>query len=552
MEFPGFWEGIKFRYRLVDAETINTLVCRKELLEYTIRDRGMQLYTVHDKLELLMYSPNLQFIQKLSFSNIALNYRCADCISDIIRLAYTLKEIEFVHCGFPNRKTLQDVLSSLLHNSATTTHISFYKNHSQRNTFINGRNDFVFTPLNKDIPNVTESPTTYLRLAGPDPKYCNQYTPPGNAVPKTGQPLSGAFQKFRNLVHLLLDSHLLVRNNSTILNEAIKYCPQLINLIVTNNAEIPHMMCLYDDRIVKVEKRSSVSINGSDSSTTSNDHIDIKQHQKQKKGGGLQKLILANKNIQLGRDTSTTLFKKVHTTLELLYLQCELTKPNCDKIFRNEIANYEWPNLRELYLSFNILLLDSSKSNIMSTTLYQQYQQSLCNLFTRCHGLEAITINNCNIGKNCQFKVDDVVLRSIALNCPKIRYLRVLDNGCYHTSYGICRFATMGAFHLTDLEINMVREAVLPVVIKIKTLKRLDLRSSTSDTINSKEKVDRYTTNSFYKMLDNMPCSEEGEDDMYSSLTGDLKAVKFLLDTRWQDAPYSYFHKYSQKYTFPI
>ena len=483
-----------------------------------------------------------------------MNDQCADRISNIFTSPSTLKQIEFVCCGFPNRTKLQDVLRSLLYNNKTTTHISFYKNHSRDNTFINGRHDHIFTPLNKDIPNVRDNPTTYLRLAGPDPKYCNQYTPPGNLVPKTGQPLSGAFQKFRNLVHLLLDAHLLVRNNSIILNEAIKYCPKLVNLIVTNNAEIPQMMCLFDDDNIITEERSSVHVNSGSISTTVNAYIHVKKQQKQK-GGVLQKLILANKNIQLGRDTSTTLFKKVHTTLELLYLQCKLAKPNCDKIFRNEIPSYEWPNLRELYLSFNILLLDSPKSNITSmttSTTSQQYQQSFCHLFTRCHGLEAITINNCNIGKDCQLKVDDAVLKSIALNCPKIRYLRVLDNVCYHTSYGILRFATMGAFHLTDLEINMVREALLPVVVKIKMLKRLDLRSSTSDTISSKKKVDRYTTNSFYKMLDNMPGSEADENDMYSSLTGDLKAVKFLLDTRWQDAPYSYFHKYSQKYTFPI
>ena len=482
-----------------------------------------------------------------------MNDQCADRISNILTLSSTLKQIEFVGCGFPNRKKLQDVVHSLLYNNKTTTHISFYKNHSRRNTFINGRHDYVFTPLNKDIPNVGDNPATYLRLAGPDPKYCNQYTPPGNLVPKTGQPLSGAFQKFRNLVHLLLDAHLLVRNNSIILNEAIKYCPKLVNLIVTNNGEIPQMMCLFDNTNIIEEERSSVPVSSGSISTTDNAYIHPKKEQEQK-GEGLQKLILANKDIQLGRDTSTTLFKKVHTTLELLYLQCILAKPNCDKIFRNDLPSYEWPNLRELYLSFNILLLDPPKLNIISTTLAtsQQYQQSFCNLFTRCHGLEAITINNCNIGKDSQLKVDDAVLKSIALNCPKIRYFRVLDNDCYHTPDGILRFATMGAFHLTDLEINMVREALLQVVIKIKTLKRLDLRSNTSDTINSKKKVDRYTTNSFYKMLDNMPGSEDDENDMYSSLTGDLKAVKFLLDTRWQDAPYSYFHKYSQKYTFPI
>ena len=66
MEFPGFWKDIKFRYRLVDDETLKTLVRRQALLEYSIQDQGILLYTVHDKLELLMYSPNLQFIQKLS------------------------------------------------------------------------------------------------------------------------------------------------------------------------------------------------------------------------------------------------------------------------------------------------------------------------------------------------------------------------------------------------------------------------------------------------------------------------------------------------------
>ena len=65
MKVPGFWKDIKFRYRLVDDETIKTLICRQALLEYSIQDQGILLYTVHDKLELLMYSTNLQFIQKL-------------------------------------------------------------------------------------------------------------------------------------------------------------------------------------------------------------------------------------------------------------------------------------------------------------------------------------------------------------------------------------------------------------------------------------------------------------------------------------------------------
>ena len=205
----------------------------------------------------------------------------------------------------------------------------------------------------------------------------------------------------------------------------------------------------------------------------------------------------------LGCDTNSALFDKLHTSLELLYIQCELKSRHCYKIFHNELSHrYAWcPRLREIYLAFNIftdstkIVYDRTTNPITTVTqqIQQKHQQTLANLFKRCHALKAIKIDSCNVTASTDqlVQVDHKILKVIPVNCPKHRYLRVLEDACHHTAKGILSFATVGGFHLTDLDIDMTdQEVVLQVAIKIKPLKQLKKRNcgnnSNMNTSNNK------------------------------------------------------------------
>ncbi|KAI9276847.1 hypothetical protein BDA99DRAFT_600707 [Phascolomyces articulosus] len=610
-----FWQDIEARFHLLRKQTLDKLI-RQRIREFRIGDFQRNSYALYDTIDLLINTSNVSYIQRLSIDNCCFTHRTADHLAYAIQLMPKLKRIEFIDNGFPSHEHLKTIMDAIL-SSTTTTHILFYQTETRR-SLLSGYSDNIFLPINQYIPDVVTNRVSYLRMARPpDPSYPAAYM---NAPKKLRAfkdnhgSMLGAFRKFPCLTQLLLDIRVLKRGGQGLLYDAIKSCPQLVTLLVTNNAAVPQpTTCLFNDTLQLLEKGDvhhprqchydrplqQRNVTNNSNNSTKNDlnkktvsktspskiisTLSNQRHQQQQSSNqGLRQLIIADKKIQLGPDVGSSLFKHSHTSLELLYLQCQLETNQCYKIFDQEITSYNWSMLREVYLSFNpetdpsttTTASKTSMSTIRPRPVKSHDKSALANFFSRCHGLEAITIDNssCQTNKeddditNLDYRdpysniliVDDQVLKSIALNCPRLRYLRVLDDGCFHTIQGILHFATIGGFYLTDLELSMVKESILPVVIKLRSLKHFDLRSSSSTGTNKREKTapddskkedekkkhDESGITETYRML-------ETSSDM-KSLTGDIKAVKLLLDTRWEDASFRYFQQYFHKYTFPV
>ena len=54
MDYLNFWKNITYRYKLIDHETLQNLIGRQNLPEYSVKTFGRNRFVLGDTLELLM------------------------------------------------------------------------------------------------------------------------------------------------------------------------------------------------------------------------------------------------------------------------------------------------------------------------------------------------------------------------------------------------------------------------------------------------------------------------------------------------------------------
>ena len=339
-----------------------------------------------------------------------------------------------------------------------------------------------------------------------------------------------------NLVYLHLDASVLTDERCRyIIQDVVKCCPNLLDIIVSEDAKMPWTCISINNstagiNTLEINKNNDkqllssrsvicgnnkcndnmvapmmfnnksgfssspspppsffVHTNGSNNNNNSSSNNNARrQHQQLPKTGQGYRTIVLDSVLyvalnQLG--ASSGILEKTHATLELLYLRCQLQGNSCYKTFNSLVSSYDYPQLREIVLSLKSMNPSPSTIGINITASQPKNNKTLEHLFGQCPNLEAITINTFNVINDPNVQVNDAVLKSIACNCPRLHHLHVLGRR-QHTTQGMKWFSMVGGIHLTDLEMDIDRDALLTTIIKLKSLRRLVLRSDTWSSKN--------------------------------------------------------------------
>ncbi|KAI9244359.1 hypothetical protein BDA99DRAFT_610163 [Phascolomyces articulosus] len=454
VDWPRFWQKITMYYPDIKQSTLDILIHRRcSSPRQVCLESPVNHSLLCSLILLLIQSPNRHIIKKLSFQNIRIipreNGGAPHLLGYAISNMNSIEYIEFNNCSFTKHSELKTVLQSC----SNITSISF--DYPSDKIIPNPNIYPVYLPAKQDLPKAGLPYLTYLKLAAP-----------ADFQIDGGRSLPGVFSQCPNLRHLFLDTFMLTHNGSRIIDEVLTFCPYILNFVVSDNAQVPMTFTTAynnndnddDDENGWVTFYDNSSSNKSENTTQ-----------------GLRRLILCSKKIKLGENAhGDVLFKYIHSSLELLYLHCQLKGSSCHQAYY-ELTDLAWPKLREINLSLQI----NSGNHISHerTTMVR-----LANLFFRCPALQVITIDSFNVTGSHRLRVDDMVLKRIAENCPLIYRLHILGEK-FHSEDAILYFAkTLGQHeynNLTDLEIDMARKPLLEVIGNLKSLKQLYLRNDT-------------------------------------------------------------------------
>ena len=362
----------------------------------------------------------------------------------------SLKRVDFIDCSLhPN-----SMVGSILGSCSTVARVSF----SRETKIPRSSSNFVSRSPEGQITPLPMKPyyfLTYLKLAFEYPSDICRFQVDSNQ-------LSSIIRQCHSLQHLFMDSGGSVHHGQCIM-EALKHCPQITNIVVSDKATMPQTVT------------SAIDENEYDTSLAGSGYLPVRSQ----KVKGLRRLVLTGWKIKLTYKNLALIFKRAHKSLELLYLHFNGETINPTAL--DKLASYGAPRLRELRLS--------TEDYASSVNRHQSITKVLALLFASTPALEAIDIND-TFNTLASFssydthnprgilEVDDTVLKSIAKNCLQIRHIRIAGERKF-TKDGMVLLATKGGSRLTYLEADMDRSAIVPVVQKLTSLKVLYLRKDT-------------------------------------------------------------------------
>ncbi|KAI8136878.1 hypothetical protein BJV82DRAFT_718599 [Fennellomyces sp. T-0311] len=425
LDWPEFWRQLSVELPQVSKKT----PLRRQVQEFRLvgpMDPGL----MRDMLVFLTHLDK-QHTQKLYFRKLYISEKDLDLLVRVLRsTSPPATRVEFVDCRIFHDKVINPILEAC----SNFSHVSFSR------TTVSPLNFGVKRPTWTQVvvPRVSFSSLTYLKL-------CFEYQDrPYHSSSQTGR-LSGILRRCPNLVHLFLDSGGSIHQGHCI-RQAIKYCPRLLNLIVSDKAIMPATVVSKIDTSEYLENQSEV---------------------------GIRRLVLTGGRIKCAQNDIVSVFNKVSSSIKLLHLHYASNHINPSTLYK--LAQQSTLQLREIRLSTEYSA--GLSSNEPSVT------KVLAKLFSRCPLLEVIKIidtTGLRRGNDkCFIYVDDEVLTAIAEHCPQIHYLQVLGQR-RHTAEGILQFATIGACGLIYLEIDVERKIILPLIQRIPSLQRLNVRKDSN------------------------------------------------------------------------
>ncbi|KAI9496720.1 hypothetical protein BDB00DRAFT_926596 [Zychaea mexicana] len=464
MDWPEFWQRMSREMPQMSRSTLDPLL-RRQAQEFRLdgQDAGL----VHDILVFLAHSDN-HFMQKLSFKNITLTFEQANLLGTALKsTSPPVKRIEFVDCKIP----ITRIVAPILQACSSMEHISF----SQTDAY--GTLPYGDAPKKKDfrMPDFEYTSLTYLKL-GVD-NAGNNY-----GLIDNGR-LAGILSRCLNLVHLFLDSNGTTHHGYNI-TQVLKHCHRLESLVVGPKADLPAALSHIDEsEFDSISNNDSVA--GPPSSTSlsatpsaSNNGSSNKSNNSSSPPRGLRRLILSG-SVNVTDSDMVSIYKKCHSTLELLYLHYDGARIASSSFYR--LAYHEAPKLREIYLA-------TENASGTGNAKHPPIAKALTALFSSCPAVEVIDINDSlsasarSFYGGCYLRVSNGVLKSIAENCFQLRKLRIV--GCrQHTKDGLIHFASTGKLRrLVDLEMDMEWQNVLEVVNNLTSLQRLHVRKDSYGT----------------------------------------------------------------------
>ncbi|KAI8139888.1 hypothetical protein BJV82DRAFT_625373 [Fennellomyces sp. T-0311] len=414
--WPVFWQKHAKDMPQIPQSTLNSLI-RRQTNSFQL-DGPIPFDVLH---AVLLFLADIQSLKALHFNRLILAESNIFLMEKVIR-SPALKQLEFLDCSIPNTTVIQLILESCQH----LAHISFSQSHDTAPCYNSER------PTKITFPNVEFSFLTYLKLS------VDNYMHTDNEEIPTDR-LAGILCRCPQLIHLFLDSGGSIDQGFCIRN-AIKYCPQLKNLVVSNKAVMPTTIV-----------------------------SDIKQDESMVKRG-LRRLVLTGGAIKWQAEDVAPIFKKAHKSLELFYAHyIGFGAIGPHSLYK--LASYRTSNLREIRLSTETGARKNGSSAEVTIT------KALAYLFAGCPLLEVISIIDTLGIKYNPFSylyVDDHVLTTIAGHCRLLHHLQVMGRR-HHTDTGLFGLAKLA--RLTYLEIDMERKNVLPVVERFPSLQYLHVRN---------------------------------------------------------------------------
>ncbi|KAI8138670.1 hypothetical protein BJV82DRAFT_630094, partial [Fennellomyces sp. T-0311] len=455
IDWPEFWQKLSVEMPQVQRSTLDPLL-RRQAQEFRL-DGPMDAGLVHDVLMFLAYSDN-HFMQNLSFNNLTLNNQDIKLLAGALKsTSPPVKRVEFSNCTLPAEKVIDPVLSAC----SSMEYVSFSQDS------ISPREYSIPPPKRSQIilPQVEFSSLTYLKLKFSGRGLCSTSL----MQEQTGY-LTGIIRRSPNLIHLFMDSGGGIHQGHILL-QALKYCPLIQNIVVSDCANMPETIMSAID-----ENEYQAPISDGPSSSSSRPSITP----------GLRRLVLTGGSIKLEKGSLSSIFKRVYKTIELLYLHYDGSQVNTSSFYR--LAYHGAPRLREIRMS--------TENGCGSSSNQPPIAKALAALFSWCPALEVLEINDTFSSRGSSgyayLKVDNEVLKAIAENCPYIRYIKVTGRSA-HTSNGMLDFVNTGGSRLTYLEIDLDRDIIRKVVDALKALQTLHCRADSYSyraTMNQQERTE--------------------------------------------------------------
>ncbi|KAI8138667.1 hypothetical protein BJV82DRAFT_630087 [Fennellomyces sp. T-0311] len=432
IQWPMFWKLLSDHLPEIKQSAVYSLR-RNKPQEFILN--GPDITVVCNTVRFLTCSC-CRILGKLSFKYMVLTDADTVMLSNVLQSAGSMvQQVEFLDCEIPIRKIVKPILESC----SSIPHVSFSRSVVTPKVYnIQKPRWYHFVILCKPFTSLT-----YLKLC------VEKSTFDRDSPYMETDRLSAVLRQCPNLVHLLLDSGGSVYHGQCI-NQAIRYCPRLKTLAVSDKAEIPTTVTgTNDDKFTAVDS----------------DQHGLSTTQK------IQSLILCGGRLKIENDDIAFALKAAHNTLELLYLHYGGGFGEINSILFYHLARLGTPCLREIRLS--------TESGADACDNQPPMTAALDALFCHCPALEAITIEDTfSTGFNPYYgrlDVDDQVLKSIAKHCSRLRYLKVTGRRC-HTNRSILDFAKASGNKLTYLEIDTDRSIILPLVKALVVLETLYIR----------------------------------------------------------------------------
>ena len=267
-----------------------------------------------------------------------------DLLVQVLRRSSSVTErVEFVDCFLPNDRVFNPILTAC----SKLFHVSFSKTTVTPTTFGVKRPTIKW---NISVPVVQDTITTTSFYSLTFLKLCFEQTEALHEA--TGQFTLGILPNCPNLTHLFLDSGGSVHHGHCI-RQAIRYCPRLSNLIISDKAVMPTAV------MSNINDEEYHSTNGSFSSDKIV-HTRPPIIATPPKQGRLRRFVLTGVVLDYDRKDIISMYNRCYRSLELLYLHYDGSKIGSTLL--SKLANRGTAScLREIRLSAENMAMVSSK-----------------------------------------------------------------------------------------------------------------------------------------------------------------------------------------------
>ncbi|KAI9245238.1 hypothetical protein BDA99DRAFT_528326 [Phascolomyces articulosus] len=482
IEWPEFWCRLSIETPYNNAgKTASDALKHGKIKEFRLAG-PMQIDLLRDILAFLSCMKD-HYIENLYFINMTIKDN--DIPLFVRVLQRPVKLVEFIDCHLSKNQVIDPIVSSCLH----VTHVAFSQTDVAPVVYNVKRPTRAQSLLL--LPNVQYPWLTYLKLSF---EYQHRLYEP--EVPTAR--LSGIIRKSPNLVHLFLDSGGSVHQGHCI-RQAIKYCPKLQNLIVSDRATMPTTVLsnITNNEIFPPTTTETVSTNTTAATTTStncttmsssslldqqelmttttkNTHISATSPG----GEGLRRFVLTGGNIRHERDDIISVFNKAYKTIQLLYLHYGYGFTGPSALYKLARQDEVLSHLREIRLSTEHIISMSSSE--------PPFAKAMAALLRRCPSLEVLIFIDTfspRVTPEHYIYMDDEILMTLAEYCSHLTYLRCVGPRWY-SSKVLLDFATRIGSKKIDsklyyLEMDMERKIILPLIKKVQSIRHLHVRKDT-------------------------------------------------------------------------